>query len=666
MSTSRTRLSFEDALNAGIQFHQAGRLQDAENIYRQLLAVQPRHPEVLHLMGVCAHQKGDHASAVKLIEAAVDIQPGHPAAHNSLGAVLLALGQPGEALAALQRAVDLSPDYAEAWTNRGIALGELRRSDEALASYDQALRLGYDSPLLHFNRARLLQLLGRLEEALGAYGLTLAQIPGYREAWHNLGVLQEKLGRLAEAQASYERAVQLEPEAPCTRGHLLFVRLRRGDWKGIDTLASTILRAIDAGQAAAEPFPVLAIDSSPQQQLRCAQAYAADKFPAGMALPVIPAPVEAPTRLRLAYFSADFHDHATAHLIAEVFERHDRSRFELIAFSFGPPSDDPWRRRLVAAFDRFEEVGDLTDREIALRARALGVHVAVDLKGYTQDCRTGIFAHRAAPIQVNYLGYPGTLGVPWMDYLIADPVVVPATDRDLYAEKIVALPDCYQPNDSTKVIAGAVPSRAELGLPEDGFVFCCFNNNYKITPDVFALWMRLLTRVPGSVLWLLAAPPEAMQALRGEAVGHGIAAERLVFAERAPLAEHLARHARADLFLDTFHCNAHTTASDALWAGLPVLTRLGRAFPGRVAASLLTAAGLPELIAADAAEYEALAVAFAEDPVRLAGLRQRLAAQKGACALFDCERYTRKLEAAFEAMWRRHAAGEAPAHLDIV
>jgi len=665
MSTSRTRLSFEDALNAGIQFHQAGRLQDAENIYRQLLAVQPRHPEVLHLMGVCAHQKGDHATAVKLIEAAVDIQPGHPAAHNSLGAVLLALGQAGEALAALQRAVDLSPDYAEAWTNRGIALGELRRSDEALASYDEALRLGYDSPLLHFNRARLLQLLGRLEEALGAYGLTLAQIPGYREAWHNLGVLQEKLGRLAEAQASYERAVQLEPEAPGTRGHLLFVRLRRGDWKGIDTLASTILRAIDAGQAAAEPFPVLAIDSSPQQQRQCAQAYAVDKFPAGMALPVIPAPVKAPTRLRLAYFSADFHDHATAHLIAEVFERHDRSRFELIAFSFGPRRDDPWRQRLVAAFDRFEEVGDLTDREIALRARALGVHVAVDLKGYTQDCRTGIFAHRAAPIQVNYLGYPGTLGVPWMDYLIADPVVVPATDRDLYAEKIVALPDCYQPNDSTKVIAGAVPSRAELGLPEDGFVFCCFNNNYKITPDVFALWMRLLTRVPGSVLWLLAAPPEAMQALRGEAVGHGIAAERLVFAERAPLAEHLARHARADLFLDTFHYNAHTTASDALWAGLPVLTRLGRAFPGRVAASLLTAAGLPELIANDAAEYEALAVALAEDPVRLAGLRQRLAAQKGACALFDCERYTRKLEAAFEAMWRRHAAGEAPAHLDI-
>lgn len=666
MSTSRTRMSLDDALNAAIQLHQAGRLQDAEKVYRQLLAVQPNHPEVLHLLGLCAHQKGEHAVAESLVRAALGAQPAHPAAHNSLGAVLLELGRAEAALEALQRAVTLNPAYAEAWTNRGIALGELRRSDEALASYDEALRLGYDSPLLHFNRARLLQLLGRHEEALIAYGRTLAQVPGYRDAWHNLGALQEKLGRLAEAQASYERAVQLQPEAPDTRGHLLFVRLRRCDWKGLDTLASTILRAIDAGQAAAEPFPVLAIDSTPQQQLRCAKAYAADRFPVEMALPAIPPPVEAPARLRLAYFSADFHDHATAHLIAEVIERHDRSRFELIAFSYGPRSDDPWRRRLMAAFDRFEEVGDLTDREIALRARAMDVHIAVDLKGYTQDCRTGIFAHRAAPIQVNYLGYPGTLGVPWMDYLIADPVVVPAGDRAHYAEKIVALPDCYQPNDSTKVIAGAVPSRAELGLPEDGFVFCCFNNNYKITPDVFALWMRLLTRLPGSVLWLLAAPPEAMQALRGEAVGHGIAAERLVFAERVPLADHLARHARADLFLDTFHYNAHTTASDALWAGLPVLTRLGRAFPGRVAASLLTAAGLPELIAADAAEYEALAIALAEDPARLAGLRQRLAAQKGACALFDCERYTRKLEAAFEAMWRRHAAGEAPAHLDIV
>lgn len=666
MSTSRTRLSLDDALNAAIQLHQAGRLQDAENVYRQVLAVQPRHPEALHLMGLCAHQKGDHATAAKLIRTALEIQPAHPAAHNSLGAVQLALGQAGAALEALQRAVELSPAYAEAWTNRGIALGELRRSDEALASYDEALRLGYDNPLLHFNRARLLQLLGRLEEALGAYGRTLAQVPGYREAWHNLGVLQEKLGRLAEAQTSYERAVQLEPEAPYTRGHLLFARLRRCDWKGLEALGSAILRAVDAGRAAAEPFPLLAIDSTPRQQLQCARAYAADKFPAGMALPPIPAPAAVPQRLKLAYLSADFHDHATAHLIAEVFERHDRSRFELIALSFGPRRDDPWRRRLVAAFDRFEEVGDLTDREIALRARELGVHVAIDLKGYTQDCRTGIFACRAAPIQVNYLGYPGTLGVPWMDYLIADPVVVPVQDREHYAEKIAALPDCYQPNDSTKPIAGAVPSRAELGLPEEGFVFCCFNNNYKITPDVFALWMRLLARVPGSVLWLLAAPPEAMEALRREAVRLGIAAERLVFAERVPLAEHLARHARADLFLDTFHYNAHTTASDALWAGLPVLTRLGHSFSGRVAASLLTAADLPELIAADAAEYESLAVALAGDPARLAGLRQRLAAQRGRCALFDCGRYTGKLEAAFEAMWRRHMAGEAPAHLDIV
>jgi predicted O-linked N-acetylglucosamine transferase (SPINDLY family) len=370
-------------------------------------------------------------------------------------------------------------------------------------------------------------------------------------------------------------------------------------------------------------------------------------------------------KIRLGYYSADYHEHATAFLTAGLFERHDRSRFELTAFSFGPPREDAMRRRVTAAFDRFVDVRSRSDQEVAQLSRELAIDIAVDLKGYTEGARMGIFAHRAAPVQVSYLGYPGTLAAPYIDYLVADETLIPSETRAFYTEKIAYLPHSYQANDRQRSIAERIFTREELGLPSRGFVFCCFNNAYKITPAVFDVWMRILRRVEGSVLWLLLDNERAAENVRREAEARGVSGSRLVFAPSMALPEHLARHRAADLFLDTHPYNAHTTASDALWAGLPVLTRSGESFAARVAGSLLKAAGLAELVTTTPEAYEALAVELATDPIHLAKLTVGLSRTRLAVPLFDTELFARHLENAYTQMYQRSVRGLSPEHLHV-
>jgi predicted O-linked N-acetylglucosamine transferase (SPINDLY family) len=351
--------------------------------------------------------------------------------------------------------------------------------------------------------------------------------------------------------------------------------------------------------------------------------------------------------------------------MAGVFEHHKRLHFDTFAISFGPDDGSDMRRRLERAFDTFIDVSTKTDEQIATLLRAHSIDIAVDLKGFTQHSRPEIFAQRVAPIQVNYLGYPGTTGADYMDYIIADRIVIPEEHQRFYSEKVVYLPDSYQCNDSARAIAQDTPSRAALGLPEQGFVFCCFNANYKITPAVFDIWMRLLDRAEGSVLWLLQSNASAARHLRREAERRNIKADRLIFAPPLPLAEHLARLRAADLFLDTLPCGAHTTASDALWAGLPVLTELGDSFAGRVAASLLHAVGLPDLVTQSGKDYEAKAFTLATDRAALAAVRERLQHNRDRYPLFDTYRFTRYLDAAFKEMMQRHRRGEPPAAIDL-
>jgi predicted O-linked N-acetylglucosamine transferase (SPINDLY family) len=436
------------------------------------------------------------------------------------------------------------------------------------------------------------------------------------------------------------------------------------DWRDLDSELAQLQAKMERDEKVCPPFALLALSSSLSLQRKSAEIWAHESD--GVKNELGPLTRRSrPDRIRIGYFSSDFQQHAPAYLIAGLLERHDRSQFEIIAFSFGPSSNDGMRQRLQAACDQFLEVGHLSDVAIAALSRHWEVDIAVDLKGFTQGSRPAIFAARAAAIQVNYLGYPGTMGADFIDYLIADNTVVPREKRPHYAEKIVTLPGSNQVNDDQRWIADTTFTRAELGLPQTGFVFCCFNNNYKITPATFDLWMRILQQVDESVLWLVQDSADAAENLRREASARAVDARRLVFARRMPQAEHLARHRLADLFLDTFPCNAHTTGSDALWAGLPVLTCSTEAFAGRVAASLLKAVDLPELIYSSPQTYEAIALRLARDRAQLQAMRQRLAQDRWKAPLFNTSLYTRRIEAAYVQMMHRHHDGLPADHILI-
>ncbi len=684
--------------NRALVLEELGHLDAACASHAQALAIAPDHPGVLLQFGRVQHRLRRFDAAAQTYSRALALQPEDMEAWNALGLVYQESGQFEAALQSFARALALNPLFIAAYNNQGFSLEKLGRIDAALESYDQALRLDPAIPEIHNNRGNALRALHRIDEALQSYERALVLNPDYVEAHYHLGallygrgqpgdalasyaraleldpgyapalvsrgdVLRES-GELAEAADHYQRALQLSPEHPWLYGIWLHTRMQLCEWGDLEAHLDRAIAKIQRGYKAVTPFALLAFNDSPALQLEAAKLWNSEIAAPPPPLTRLPLNRQA-GRIRIGYYSADFHDHATAYLLAGIIETHDRSSFELIGFSFGPALVDAMRVRLEAAFDRFIDVRERSDREVAQLSRDLGVDIAVDLKGLTQDQRMGIFAYRAAPVQVNYLGYPGTTGAAYMDYVIADRIVLPPEAECHYTERVAYLPDSYQPNDRGRVIAPHECMRSELGLPASGFVFCCFNNNYKITPTVFDGWMRILHRVEGSVLWLIADNPTAAANLRREAIARDVDGARLIFAPRVPLAEHLARHRAADLFLDTYPCNAHTTASDALWAGLPLLTLAGASFAARVAASLLNAVGLPELVSDTQAQYEELAVELANAPQRLAHAREVLAESRLTAPLFDTARYTRHLEAAYLRMQQRHEAGLVPERIVI-
>jgi protein O-GlcNAc transferase len=652
-----------ELLAQAVALHRAGRLDDAQAAYREVLVLQPQQLDALHLRGAALRDLGRAAEALVCIDAALAIDAAHAKAWANRAAALLDLGRAQEALDAVDRSLALDPNDAAARYNRASALERLGRHPDALAASDHALERLPDHPDLLDRRGRLLRALGRPQDALASHARAVALAPEDAGLHVNHGHALADLGRHEEAAQAYARAWALAPELPYLLGHLLHARLKTCDWGGLEALFGQLAAAVDASRPACEPFVTLFTPLSAAQQRRCAEIHVRHAWPDHADVPR--AASRDAARIHLGYFSADFRDHPTARLIAGVLERHDRRRVEVTAFAFGAPTDDGMRMRLHAGVDRFIDVHERSDDEIVALARELGVQIAIDLGGHTRGARGGVFARRAAPLQVAWLGYPGTFGAPFIDYLIADPVVLPPGQTSAYTEHIAWLPHCYQPNDDRRAMAEREVTRRAHGLPDEGFVFCCFNQAAKIGPQVFEVWMGLLRAVPDSVLWLLQGGPAVSDRLRKEAGARGVAPQRLVFAPRVAPAEHLVRHRVADLFIDTWPCNAHTTASDALWAGVPVLTCIGETFAARVGASLLNAIGLPELTTHSTADYAALAVALATNPPRLAALRTRLAAQRSTAPLFDTLRFTRDLEAAYAAMWARHAGGEPPASFAV-
>ena len=653
--------------NLGLVLHEMDRLEEAEGLFRRFCEIEPRDVDALIHLGLVYCKRSRFADGERTFRLAVTLAPGNPFLWMCLGNACRELpGRLDESIRCLRKCIELEPGSAEALDGLGNTLQEQGQLDEAIVCYQAAIRSapGFAAPYNGLGCALLRE--NRLNEAVDSLQKAISLQTDLAGAHLNLGNAHSLRGASDLAVRSYLSALELRPGDAAIRESLLFEMQKTCDWSRFDELCALQRQSVSDSQLIS-PFSLLTIPSFAREQLQCARnfakrqasAVAADRERVAFRFDRAPR-----SKLRIGYLSADFHDHVTAYVMAEMFELHDASRFETIAYSYGPDDASPVRARLKRAFSRFVDVRAFSHAAAASAIHADRVDILVDLKGYTQHARTEISALRPAPVQVSYMGYPGTMAADFIDYFVVDRFVVPAAQADNYGEKLVFMPGSYYVNDRKRPVT-APPPRRELGLPENSIVFCCFNQAYKILPDVFSRWMRLLAAVPGSVLWLLETNRWAQQNLRREAGGRGIQPDRLIFAPRVSSDRHLARIGAADLFLDTLPYNAHTTATDALWVGLPVLTLPGETFASRVAGSLLTAAGVPELITGSAAEYEALALGLARDPGRLAALRAKLVRNRATAPLFDTPAFTRHLETAYETMWRIHSSGSAPRSIEL-
>ena len=684
----------------GLAHHHLNRLVEARVCYEGVLAQAPDHFDAHYLLATALMQQGDALGALRMFDAAITLRDNHPLAHGNRGALLFALGRYAQASQAYARAIELKPDYAAAFYRRGVTLERLGDDEAALRDHVRALELlpslqeaaqARDALLAkhgtalprsvtqpsapsssltrqdagfsrqdnrHFASAFLrdVQQLSRLQTVANADNAQW-------QALQATGDACAKLQQFSLAAAAYEQALSIAPRdtpLPC----LLLESLRSAAlWDRLPPVVARIERDLDDGIASVSPLTWQLQSDDPAAQLRCSTLAAGASTRRASPLTTAPA-VRGGGRIRVAYLSADFAQHPVMRVLAEVFGLHDRVDFEIHAFAYGDRQDDGMSERLRAQFDHYHDVRDWSDEQIARHAQALEIDIAVDLMGYTRGGRTGILALRPAPVAVNFIGYPGTLGLDFIDYIIGDATLIPAAHERFYTEHVVRLPECYLPVDRQRPIALA-PPRAALNLPDDAFVFCAFSHPRKISPDVFACWMNLLAQIEHSVLWLVQDSDEAAERLRAHARDQGIDPQRLVFAERARFDQYLARYTRADLFLDTLPYNALATLSDALWAGLPAITCTGSTYVGRGATSILRAAGLAELAVESLADYEALALDLARSPARLDALKAKLKAERELCPLNDTPRYTRALEQAYRRMVERSRAGLAPTGFDV-
>jgi predicted O-linked N-acetylglucosamine transferase (SPINDLY family) len=655
--------------NRGSVLEGLGRREEALESYDRALALDPNDALTHYNRGSVLKDLMSLEDALASYAAAIALNPDYAEAYVNQGNVLQLLRRHTAAVESFGHAIELKPVIAEAYLGRGASLHFLRRLRDALTDYNKAIALKPDLSAAFLTRGHLLADLDRFEEAAQDYSKA-AELTPNAESYQSLAAALVRLKRIDLAIANLDKAIALEPERDYLIGNSRAAKMHACHWDGLGADLNLIANLLRKRKRICNPLSVAALMDSSALQRSAGEIWVQDQILSTCEedltrIDEMPSHSGRPPsgKIRIGYFSADFRTHPVACLTAGMFECHDRSKFEVTAFAFGPEANDAMQARLAKAFDRFIDVRQRSNLEVAALTRELGIDIAVDLNGFTAHRRAEIFALRAAPIQINFLGYPGTMGAQFMDYLIADGMVIPRAQQAHYAEKIVYLKNSFMPFDSSYAISDRVFAREELGLPSAGFVFCCFNNNYKIMPAIFDRWMRILSRVEGSVLWLSQANATAVGNLRNEAERRGVAGGRLIFAERIESpSEHLARLKVADLFLDTFPYNAHATAMDALWAGVPLLTYAGESFASRVAASLLCTAGLPEFVAGSTEQYEEKAVELAKNPTGIRAARRKLAQRD--TPLFDTEMYTRNIEAAYEAIYERIQSGRPPAHLN--
>jgi len=653
-----------DALQfLGITFSIQNNSSSAIHSFRKAASIRPNDGIVLFNLAKSLLDAGENSEALNFHKRANELLPGNIDILVNYGANLDKLERHIQAIDCYEKALRLNPNDPEIWSNKGVSQGALNLTEESLSAFDHAIKIDPTYAKAWFNKASAYDRLKFYEEALLHYDKAIALKPDYAEAWANKGSTLHDLNRYEEALLHYDKAIALKPKINWIAGNYLHTKMKICSWVDLETRIEELVLKIKNCEKASQPFPVLALADDPSLHHLAAKSYADDRFPA-RALDSFDRRLSH-NKIRIGYYSADYHNHPTAYLIAELFELHDKNKFEIYAFSFGPNIIDEMRKRLTRAFDSFIDVRNQSDSDVVKLSRELEIDIAVDLKGFTQDSRTGIFAQRAAPIQISYLGYPGSMSMDSIDYIVADKILIPEENKSHFSEKVMYMPFSYQVNDRQRPISPKSFSKIEVGLPTDCFVYCCFNNNYKITPKTFDVWMKILMAVKSSVLWLLEDNTQAKKNLQKEAAIRGIHPSRLIFAPRVALAEHLARHHCADLFLDTLPYNAHTTTSDALWSGLPVLTQIGRSFPARVSASLLNGMFLNELIADDEDDYHAMAVDLAMNPQKLIELKDKLLKTKLSAPLFNTPLFTKHIEYGYEEIYRRLKSGLDPEHIYI-
>jgi len=648
---------------SGVVYKELGQLEEAIEAYSKALAIVPENAEVYSNIGNAFNDQGKLEEAIEAYNKALAIKPDYAEAYYNMGNALKDQGKLEEAIEAYNKALIIKPDDAEAYSNMGNALKYQGKLEEAIEAHNRALSLNPDCAEAYNNMGAALADQDKLEAAIEAYSEALAIKPDYAEAYNNMGNALKDQGKLEEAIEAYNKALIIKPDDETARAQKLYQQAHICDW---DSIAKDIERFPRLGTIKKEvvPFSLLPLEDTPARHRLRSKIFAVTKHSQRPIIGQVK-PSQQPRRIRLGYFSADFKEHPVAYLIAKMLEQHDRDQFEVFGYSLHGSQQTDMRQRLLKSFDSFADMRGMGDRAVALQAREDGIDIAVDLTGYTQNARTGIFAYRAAPIQINYLGYPGTIGADFMDYIVADRFLIPEKNQKYFNEKPLYLPNTYMPTDNTRELSQKPMSRSEIGLPEDAFVFCCFNNNYKISSAEFDIWMRLLSKIAGSVLWLRKSNEISHLNMKKEAEKRNVDPSRLVFADRAPMDEHLARQKLADLFVDTFAFNAHTTATEALWAGLPVVTKAGEGFAARVAGSLLNAIGLPELVTTTEQDYEELILELAINPNELARVNDKLANNRLTQPLFNTKLYTKHLENGYQQAYQNYFDGNTPKTITV-
>ena len=647
----------------GAANEELGAQDDALIAYEKAITINPNNPEYYNNFGTILEKKEKFEEAIKVYNKALHIRPDYAEAHYNMGNAYKGQGELEQAIESLGKAITYNPKYTQAYNNLGNILHQQGRIDEAIEMFQKAISINPNRPELYCNLGYAFNAKGKIENAILALRKSISLNPNFFQSYLNLGNILSNQGKTVDAIYMYNKALIIRPDFETVRSQKLHQQANICDWNSIEE-NRIFISQLGVQKQFVTPWSLLSLEDNPLNHKKRSEIFAKIKYPQ-KAIPFNTLISKCKKRIRIGYFSSDFYDHATMRLMSKILTLHDRQRFEVFAYSYDLEKNDEMKTNLINSVDVFDDVSQMSDKDVALLARQDEIDIAIDLKGHTQNNRSGIFAYRAAPIQINYLGYPGTMGANFIDYLIADSTIIPEEYKNYYSEEIIYMPHSYQPTNNNRLISQKEMTRSGMGLPEDSFVFCCFNNSYKITSVEFDIWMNLLKQVEGSVLWLLKTNKWAQANLRKEAENRGVNQDRIIFAGKLPQAEHLARQKLADLFIDTFNVNAHTTASDALWGGLPVVTKTGKGFAARVAASLLNAIDLPELVTENKKDYESLILELAHNREKLKEIKDKLIINRMSKPLFDSEMYTKHLENGYQQIYQNFIDGNKPKTINI-